>query len=412
MKRWGGFLGQGLKTGRWITIERIRVYSWMLLAFWLIGITAVVLTAHGGLDFLGRPLGTDFSNVWSAGRLVLDGRPWAAYDTHVHHLVQQTAFNSLDIPYYGWHYPPFFLFIAGALAALPYGWALGVWLGTTFPLYLTVIRRISHFPLTALVGAAYPAVAVNIIHGQNGFLSVALLGVGLLLLDRRPVLSGIAIGLLAYKPQFGVLIPLVLIATARWKVFAVASLTVAAWMVLTTIAFGPEIWQAFIASTEFTRKVVMEAGALSPEKVLSLFAAMRMWGLSIPYAYVGQGFLATIVCIATIWLWRMPVAQVLKSAGLVGGALLVTPYALDYDLMILGLGLAWFTVHGLKNGFLAWEKSALFFVWCLPLISRLAAILLSVPLGLIGLLLFFALVMRRAWTDGVIAQRKLEVSGS
>ncbi|PCI40348.1 MAG: hypothetical protein COB46_07110 [Rhodospirillaceae bacterium] len=390
---------QSLKTGDWVTLERIRVYAWMLLVFWLIGILVVIFTANGGVDFLGRPLGTDFSNVWSAGRLVLDGHANAAYDIQIHHQVQQAAFKTPDIPYYGWHYPPFFLFIAAALAVLPYGWALAAWLAATYPLYLSVMRHISDVPYTALVAAAYPAVAVNIIHGQNGFLSAALLGAGLMLLDRKPIIAGLCIGLLAYKPQFGVLIPLVLAITGRWTVIMVAGLTVGALMAASTLVFGLDIWQAFFSSTEFTRKVVMEAGALSPDKVLSLFAALRMWGTPVNLAYVGHGLLAVGVVAAQIWLWRKPVAQSLQSAGLVVGALLVTPYALDYDLMIAGLGLAWFTMHGLKTGFLAWEKTALVFVWCLPLISRMAAILLTVPLGLIGLLVFFGLILRRAQND-------------
>jgi len=393
---------QGLKTGAWVTSERTRVYCWMLLAFWLVGILAVIITSDGGLDFSGRPLGTDFSNVWSAGRLVLDGQAPAAYDIQLHHLIQQAAFSAPDVPYYGWHYPPFFLFIAAALAALPYGWALAVWLAATFPLYLGVVRSISNVPLTALLATAYPAVAVNIIHGQNGFLSAALLGAGLVLLDRRPVLAGMAFGVLAYKPQFGILIPLVLIATGRWRVFGVAAATVVTLIGLSSAVFGVEIWQAFLTSTAYTRKVVLEAGALNPEKLLSLFAALRVWGVSVTYAYVGQGLLALGVMVSTVWLWRQSVAQELKSAGLVAGALLLTPYALDYDLMILGPAIAWMAVLGLKNGFLDWEISTLVLVWALPLVSRLAAIGGSVPLGLMGVLALYALVLRRVHSKQII----------
>ena len=47
----------------------------------------------------------------------------------------------------------------------------------------------------------------------------ALIAFALVQLDRRPVLAGILFGLLAYKPQFGLMIPLVLIATQRWRAF-------------------------------------------------------------------------------------------------------------------------------------------------------------------------------------------------
>jgi len=396
-----------LKTGDWITVERIRVYTFMILAFGLAAIVGVILTSHGGVDFKGRPLGTDFSNVWSAGRLVLDGAPEQAYDVKLHHLVQKATFNTPNIPYYGWHYPPFFLFVAAFLASLPYGWALLVWMGATFPLYYKITRSISKVPLTPLLIAAYPAVAVNLMHGQNGFVNAALLGAGLVWIDSRPVLSGFAIGLLAYKPQFGVLIPFVLMATGRWKVFVTATLTVVGLVVLSTLVFGMEIWPAFYSSTEFTRKVVLEAGALSPEKMLSIFSAFRMWGGSVLVAYIAQAFLTIPVVIGVIWLWLKPADQALKSAGLVTAALLVTPYALDYDLMLVALSIAWVASYGLKRGFLAWEKSTLALLWVLPLIARLAAIGFKIPLGLMALLLLFIMIIRRTkndlnWSKGVV----------
>ena len=42
-----------------------------------------------------------------------------------------------------------------------------------------------------LLALAYPAVLINIGHGQNGFLTAALLGGALIILDRRPILAGI-----------------------------------------------------------------------------------------------------------------------------------------------------------------------------------------------------------------------------
>lgn len=392
-----------LKSGDWVTVQRLRVYCWTLLALWFCAIATTVLTAQGGLDFLGRPLGTDFVNVWSAGRMVLDGLAIDVYDPSLHHQVQQAAFQAPDLPFYGWHYPPFFLFVAAALAALPYGWALLAWMTVTFPLYIAVVRKVSIFPLTALVATAYPAVAINLIHGQNGFANAALLGAGLLLLDRRPVLAGLAFGLLAYKPQFGVLIPLVLVVTGRWTVFGAAAVTVLALAGVSTWAFGVDIWSAFLASTQFTREVVLESGALSWDKLVSVFAALRLMGASVAVAYMAQGLLALCVAATLVWLWRQPVAMALKSAGLVTAALLATPYALDYDLVVLGLGIAWMASHGQTHGFLAGEKSALVLVWVTPLVCRIAATGLHLPLGLLVMVMFLGLIVRRARHDVSLA---------
>ena len=81
-----------------------------------------------------------------------------------------------------------------------------------------------------LVALAFPAVLINIGHGQNGFLTAALLGGALVVLERRPIMAGFMLGLLVYKPQYGLLLPLVLAVSGRWKCFASAAVTVAAWI--------------------------------------------------------------------------------------------------------------------------------------------------------------------------------------
>jgi hypothetical protein len=165
------------------------------------------------------------------------------------------------------------------------------------------------------------------------------------------------------------------------------------------LAFGPEIWRAFYVSTGLTRKIALEAGAISWYKLQSVFAALRWFGAPVSLAYTAQGILAVIVTATTLWLWRKPLDLALKSAGLVTAVLLVTPYVHDFDLVVLGLGIAWMVSHGLKHGFLPWEKSALVVVWAMPLVSRMAAQGLSLPLGLIIMVMFFALIVRRARHD-------------
>ena len=165
-------------------------------------------------------------------------------------------------PFYGWLYPPFFLFIAAALALMPYGAALVAWQAVTLALYLLTIWAIlqSSFrgarsatsvgvtadPLWLLLALAFPAVLINIGHGQNGFLTAALLGGALAMLDRRPLIAGILFGLLAYKPQFGLMIPVVLAASGRWRSFAAAAAAVGFLALTATFAFGPPVWHAFL----------------------------------------------------------------------------------------------------------------------------------------------------------------------
>ena len=254
----------------------------------------------------GRPLGTDFSNVYAAGTYVFDGDTDAAFDPPQQFAREQAIFGDAT-QFYGWHYPPYFLFIAAPLALLPYGLALAVWQAVTLALYLLMIRGIVSSPsprargegrdegasppgsdskgseslrgpltlasldlsphagrgdqfMWLLLALAFPAVLINIGHGQNGFLTAALLGGALVVLDRRPLVAGVLFGLLVYKPQYGLMLPLVLAVSGRWRCFAAAAATVVLLTLATTLTFGTSVWRAFLDSTHFTRTVVLEAG--------------------------------------------------------------------------------------------------------------------------------------------------------
>jgi len=389
-----------VKSGAWLTRERLRGYSVILLAVSLLASVIWIALADGLIDRKGKPIGTDFSNVWAAGRLVLEGEPAAPYDPVRQHAAEKKAFGGHEVPFFGWHYPPLFLIVAAALALLPYGWALAAWMALTLPAYLVVMRAIVPRPETLLVALAFPAVYVNIGHGQNGFLTAALLGGGLVLLDRRPGVAGMLIGLLAYKPQFGLLIPLVLVATARWRAIAAAIVTVVVASAVTLLLFGPQVWHAFADSTEFTRVVVLEAGNTGWEKIQSLFSAVRMWGGSVETAYAAHGALALVVAASLVWLWRSPATDELKAAALPCACLLSTPYVLDYDLVVLAISIAFFVRHGLAHGFRDYEISLLAFAWATPLFGRSLAAATGVPLGLVAVLLVYGITLRRA-ADGL-----------
>ncbi len=388
-----------MQSGDWLTVERMCVYPRIMLAIAVVAIGVWIALADGLVDLQGKPLGSDFSNVYAAGTLVLDGAPESAYDPALQHAAERRVFEGRDVPFYGWHYPPMFLFAAAMLALLPYGWALFAWMALTLPLYLVSLRAVVPRAETAMLALAFPAVFINLIHGQNGFLTAALLAGALVLTDRRPLLSGILIGLLAYKPQFGVLIPLVLLATGRWQVIAAASATVLATAAAAYAAFGLESWLAFFESTGFTREVVLETGGTGWEKIQSVFSAVRMWGGGVETAYAAQLVCAVAIATSLVWLWRSPAAFPLKAAGLAAGSLLATPYVLDYDMVVLAVAIAFFAAHGLKNGFGDYEITILATVWIAPLVTRSLGTALTLPAGFLAMAALFALIVHRALRD-------------
>jgi hypothetical protein len=390
---------QGLRSGDWLTGSRMRAYCLILLALSVLVFTGWIVVSDGLIDRTGQPIGTDFSNVYAAGSLTWQGRAADAYAPALQHAAEKAVFDGREVPFYGWHYPPFFFAIAFLVAALPYAGGLALWLVASFAAYLAAIRAILPRRETLLVAAAFPAVLVNVGHGQNGFLTAALLGGALHWLDRRPWLAGVLIGLLAYKPQFGVLIPIALLAGGRWRTIGAAALTVAALVGISFAMLGSGIWHAFADSMNFTQTVVLEQGGTGWQKIQSIFSAVRALGANVPTAYAAQGMLLALLAASLAWLWHSDAAFELKAAALALASLLATPYVLDYDFVVLAVAIAFFVRHALNNGFRDFEISLLAAAWLVPLLSRSIAGVSYIPLGLLVELAFYALILRRAVLD-------------
>ena len=398
---------QGLRSGQWLTAARARGYSLILLGICAIAVAGWVAVSDGLVDRNGKPLGTDFSSFYAAGSLVLDGRAADVYNLAAHYAREQRIFGT-GTPYYGFLYPPIFLLVATPLAAMPYLLALAIWQLGSFALYLSVIgvivRRIPvrHTVISSIwlpVAAGFPAVFINLGHGQNGFLTAGLFGAALLTLPARPVIAGVLFGLLAYKPQLALVIPIALLAAGQWRTVATAGVTVIVLVGITSLLFGADLWLAFAASTETSRKLLLEQGEVGFEKLQSVFAAVRMWGGGIPLAYAMQGAISAAVAGGTAWAWRSAHSYDLKAALLVVATLIASPHVLDYDLVLLALAIAFTVSAGATAGFRDYEISLLAAAWIVPLVSRGIAGVTGVPLGLLVLLTFYILTLRRAVLD-------------
>jgi len=382
-----------LKTGDWVTAARIRAYSLIVLGFSIAIYAGWIVASDGLIDRAGKPIGTDFANVYAAGTLARQGHAADAYDPVLQHAAEKAVFGRDDVPFFGWHYPPFFFAIAALVATVPYAAGLMLWMLLSLPAYLATIHTILPRRESLLAAAAFPAVFVNVGHGQNGFFTAALLGGALCCLRSRPVFAGVLIGLLAYKPQFGLLVPLALLAGGHWRALIAAAITVAALVALSMGMFGIDVWHAFLASTTFTQTVILEQGATGWEKIQSAFSAVRMWGGSISLAYAVQGALALMLALSIMWLWRGYAAFELKAAGLATACLLATPYVLDYDLVVLGIAIAFLVRHGLTQGFRSYERSLLALAWIMPLLARSIMSATMIPFGFLTLALLFAMTM-------------------
>lgn len=382
----------------WLTRRRLVVYPKLFLAVYLVSAVVWILRSKGLVDPAGHPIGADFIDPWSASWLTLHGSPSAVYDVARLWSVERSAVAYPAVGFAGFHYPPTYLLIVLPLAILPYVWSLLIWSVATLAAYLAVMWAIDPERDALWMAIAFPGALVNLTNGQNGFLTLVLLGTALLALERRPILAGVMFGLMSYKPQYGVLVPIFLLATGRWRAIAAASVTVALFAALSLAIFGAQTWQAFFASVNFTRYVVLEQGGSGFEKLQSAFAAARLWGFGVAPSYAVQAAVSLITVLAVIWIWRRTAKFELHAAALATGILLATPYVMDYDLAILALPIAWIAIEGRRSAFLPWEKSLLTFAWLMPLFARSLAGRAMIPIAPLAMLLMLADLVRRAAT--------------
>lgn len=349
------------------------------------------------IDDKGLGIPTDFINVWSAGKLALEGRAADAYDWAIQKQLQIEILGQSYPGNFAWHYPPPFLAVAAALASFPYVAAYMAWPLVSFLPFALVMRALVGRPFGWLLAAAFPVVLVNTLIGQNGFLTAALVGGTLYLMPIRPVLAGVCLGLLSYKPQYGLLFPLVLMVASQWTVFVTAGVVAVCMALASWAAFGTAAWQAWMHWMPMASQAFLSEGRAPWGKMQSIFATVRYFDGSEHFAWICQWTMTALVACALVALWRSRVRYSIKAAGLATGTLLATPYLFLYDVMVLAIPVALLVRVGLKNGFRKYELPSLGAV--LGLLFVYPAV--GAPTGFAATLIVAAMVAGRSGVFGV-----------
>ncbi|WP_160310476.1 glycosyltransferase family 87 protein [Microvirga vignae] len=238
-----------------------------------------------------------------------------------------------------WTYPPQFDLIIAPLAFLPRGLAYGLFTAVTLVAYLATLRRIAgeHLPLTLIV--LFPAIAITIACGQNGFLTGTLIGLTCLGLQSNRRLAGLTLGLMVIKPHLAIAFATYTLLSRRWGMAALAGSVVIATSILATILFGMDIWAAVLAGAKEAR-VYLEHGMYPLFRMVSIYAALYTLGLPATAAFGAQLLVVAISLAMIVYAvyHRMQLRQVLGLTAI--ASLLISPYAYDYDLPIYGIGFA------------------------------------------------------------------------
>jgi alpha-1,2-mannosyltransferase len=304
----------------------IAAIAWALVGLYF-------ASGHGALDVLGYSKGQDFINVWTAGRMTVEGRAAEVFEP-ARFLESTRRLFGAPLPPHFWSYPPTALF-----AALPLGFTdywTGYVLWSSAGLGLLAWAAWGAFPdrRELALFLASPAVAMNLVMGQNGCLTAALWMAGAALVARRPALGGALFGLLTLKPQLGLLIPVQLVAERRWRAIAAAGAAAVALAAMSAVVFGPETWVRFVRDTLPTQASSMSIWRGPYQWFMpSAFMAGRLLGLSANLALAIQALFA-LAAAALVWrAARREADPAARWALLFVATFVATPQSSAYDMI-------------------------------------------------------------------------------
>jgi hypothetical protein len=373
------------------TQRRISLYGSGTVVAYAVGLVARLFTHSWIFQADGKPSCIDFSHFWVSGTFAGSADPALVYNT--------SAFSAARADLGGANacmvinhfvYPPTYLFFTYPLGLMPYVAAFAAWTVVTLLLYLVTIYLIVPRPIAILVALSPFPVFFNFFLGQNGFLLAGLMGLSLVLMERRPQLSGFLLGLLTFKPQIGILFPFALLVSRRWRVLFSATATSLVLIVASMVVFGYQGWPSFIHA------LADRGSSLSPisqesMRLESVFGFLWLTGISPPIAWVIQLAVAGSVAAIVWWIWARPLPHSVKAAALCSAAAMATPFVHGHDLCILVVAAAFLVRDGLERGFLPGDRLMMLFSWIVLFLG-----FRDFTSGWIPSLALLALVVRRA----------------
>ena len=369
---------------RLFTEWRVGFYASGIAAAYAVAV-AWILIRHGFPVSSDGVNCIDFIWVWLSSKLASSGALVQVYDYSAFSAALANLVDPPNCIIEHFDYPPTLLLFTYPLGLMRYSGAFGVWIAATLLLCLAAVYAI--IPRRAAVIAAVTSVPVllNVLLGHNGFLTAGLIGLALALMERRPWLSGIFLGLLTYKPQFGILFPLALLASRNWRAVLSAATTSVMFGLAAALVFGFEAWPSFVDA------LVDRASSLNEDPTLNLplvsvLGFLRARGVDVHTAWTVQLAVTAIVAATVCALWARPIPHSVKAATLAVGSVLAAPHAIGYDLCILSIAGAFLVKDGLSRGFLPGERAVMLMCWAglvLP-ISLFPTIICVVLLALVA----------------------------
>ena len=337
------------------------------IATYALTILYILTQTTGGVTPNGVIFGGDFSVFWAAAQAFAQGDAALIYDSIVFDAKLQEHFPQENPYLLSWQYPPTMFLALAPLSALPYLPALFLWWAFSLAIFVYVLRTLWPRRSALIIALGSAAIVQGLITGQTGLFTASLLAIAAFFPARKPILAGVAAGILTIKPQFGILIPIAYLAAGCWRSFFTAGIVAISLAAVTTFIFDPSIWLAFRDA------VTTHGGRLQSDlfpfyKVISPYGGLVKLGLPTSVAIAAQLTITVIIAGAIATIWRRSQSDELRTIALCSAAAISVPYAFYYEFPIFVVPLYLIAKRAIESEWLPFEKIAIALLWGAPLI--------------------------------------------
>jgi hypothetical protein len=383
----------------------IKILAGIIIYFYAMGIIVIWANCDRGnpRNFWNCPIiydkfaESDFLIFWGTSSLALEGNAREAYNPR--RLFQ--AEGEVIHPQHQrpWLYPPTYLLVVLPLALVPFLPSLFIWVTATLAGFVAVIRRIAPHPLTVWLTLAFPACFHTLVRGQNTFLSGIIFGGGLLLLDQRPLVAGLVLGLMVFKPQLCVLIPFALLAGRYWRALAGFFGSALGMMLLSAALFGLEVWSLSIQTLLLESKTLLVPNSFALNLSPTVFASAELMGVAPKLALRVHWTVAFIVAAVAIWTWYQRAPLRIRASTLIIGTLFLAPRFFMYDFTLLAIPLAFLGYELALTRFSPGPTAILVAAWFMPFYAPILAAHTPIPIGPVVMLLLLSYFLHDFWLE-------------
>ena len=363
-------------SGDWIWLRRWLMPAALVASLygWAVLVSTFIDPGSIGVNHIAP--GTDWMVFYGAVRsalaghlqLIMNGDDFTAYLNH-----SFAGWLSQPLEFRPWFYPPSFLVLLLPFAPLGLVGSYVAFQLVTGGFLAAALDKggddaaTSRYVIAAVLMS--PAASNNMVDGQCAFLVAALMVAGVRLIEARPILAGAVLGLLSFKPQFFLLVPVALVALDQWRSLIAAACSALALALVSALIFGVDLWIWWVPQAI--------ANLTSPDPKWVDYG--RIWGHSVWACAVLLGLpdrLASLLqlaalgasAMATFVAFRSSLARDKKLSILLAAAVLAAPHSGPYDGVLLVIAVAlWLAGEAKASDRLHWLLG--FGIWLVPLVS-------------------------------------------